>query len=71
MPGAIFTSARHASEITVRLCSLSKITVTVYKLPLPIVQVMANIFFYRCSVHSEIYVVHSPINALFIELGKV
>jgi len=28
-------------------------------------------YFYRCSVHSEIYIVHSPTNALFIKLGKV
>jgi hypothetical protein len=28
-------------------------------------------FFYCCTVHSEIYVVHSPTNALFIKLGKV
>jgi hypothetical protein len=27
--------------------------------------------FYRCTVHSEIYIVHSPTNALFIELRKV
>jgi hypothetical protein len=27
--------------------------------------------FYCCTVHSEIYIVHSPTNALFIELGKV
>jgi len=27
--------------------------------------------FYLCSVHSEIYLVHSPTNALFIKLGKV
>ena len=27
--------------------------------------------FYPCSVHSEIYIVHSPTNALFIKLGKV
>jgi len=27
--------------------------------------------FYRCFVHSEIYIVHSPANALFIKLGKV
>ena len=26
---------------------------------------------YRCSVHSEIYIVHSPTNALFIEPGEV
>ena len=26
---------------------------------------------YRCSVHSEIYIVHSQTNALFIILGKV
>jgi len=27
--------------------------------------------FYRCSVRSEIYIVHSPTNALFIKVGKV
>jgi len=27
--------------------------------------------FYRCSAHSEIYVVHSPTNELFIKLRKV
>jgi len=27
--------------------------------------------FYHCSVHSEVYIVHSPTNALFIKLGKV
>ena len=27
--------------------------------------------FCRCSVHSEIYIVHSPTNTLFIKLGKV
>jgi hypothetical protein len=27
--------------------------------------------FYCCTVHSEIYIVHSPTNALFIKLGKV
>jgi len=27
--------------------------------------------FYRCTGHSEIYTVHSPTNALFIQLGKV
>ena len=26
--------------------------------------------FYRCTVHFEIYVVHSPINTLFINLVK-
>ena len=30
-----------------------------------------NVDFYHCSVHSEIYIVHSPTNALFIKLGKV
>jgi len=29
------------------------------------------IIFYRCSVQSEIYTVHTPTNALFIKLGKV
>jgi len=28
-------------------------------------------YFYRCSVHSEIYIVHSPTNVIFIKLGKV
>jgi len=28
-------------------------------------------FFYRCSIHSEIYVVHSPTYALFIKFGNV
>jgi hypothetical protein len=27
--------------------------------------------FYCCTVHSEIYTVHSPTNALFIKLGFV
>jgi hypothetical protein len=27
--------------------------------------------FYLCTVHSDIYTVHSPTNALFIKLGKV
>jgi hypothetical protein len=27
-------------------------------------------FFYRCTVRSGIYTVHSPTNALFIKLGK-
>jgi hypothetical protein len=27
-----------------------------------------NIFFNRCTVHFEIYLVHSPTNALFIDL---
>jgi hypothetical protein len=27
--------------------------------------------FYCCTVHSEIHIVHSPTNALFINLGKV
>jgi len=27
-------------------------------------------FFYRCTVRSEIYIVHSPTNALFINLVK-
>jgi hypothetical protein len=27
--------------------------------------------FYCCTVHSEIHIVHSPTNALFIKLGKV
>jgi len=26
--------------------------------------------FYRCTVHFEIYVVHSPTNALFVNLVK-
>ena len=30
-----------------------------------------TIFFYRCSIHSGMYIVHSPKNALFIKLGKV
>jgi len=29
------------------------------------------ISFYRCSVHSEIYIVHLQITALFITLEKV
>ena len=29
-----------------------------------------NSFFNRCTVHFEIYVVHSPINTLFINLVK-
>jgi len=33
--------------------------------------ILLYINFYRCSVRSEIYVVHSPTNALFIKLGKV
>jgi hypothetical protein len=45
MSGAIFAIASHASEITVRLFSLSKTTILVYKLPLIIVQVIANITF--------------------------
>jgi hypothetical protein len=28
-------------------------------------------FFYRCALHSDIYTVHSPTNALFIKLEKV
>jgi len=28
-------------------------------------------YFYRCSVHSEIYIVHSATNSLFIKIGKV
>jgi len=28
-------------------------------------------FFYRCTVHFDIYKVHSPTNALFIKLDKV
>ena len=28
-------------------------------------------FFNRRSVHSEIYIVHLPTNAIFIKLGKV
>jgi hypothetical protein len=28
-------------------------------------------FFYRCTAHSEIYIVHSPTNALFNKLGTV
>jgi hypothetical protein len=27
--------------------------------------------FYRCTVHPEIYTVHSPTNAPFIKLGKI
>jgi carboxylesterase type B len=27
--------------------------------------------FYCCTVHSEIHIVHSPKNALFIKFGKV
>jgi hypothetical protein len=27
--------------------------------------------FYCCTVHSEIYIVYSPTNALFIKLGEV
>ena len=27
--------------------------------------------FYRCTMHSNIYVVHTPTRALFIKLGKV
>jgi len=26
--------------------------------------------FYDCSLHSDIYIAHSPTNALFIKLGK-
>jgi len=29
-----------------------------------------NIFFYRCTVHFEIYVVHTPTNAVFINWLK-
>ena len=32
---------------------------------------MELILFYRCTVDSKIYVVHTPINAVFIKLGKV
>jgi len=28
-------------------------------------------FFYRCTVHSDIYKVHTPTNAIFIKLDKV
>ena len=34
-------------------------------------QTVCSFFFYRYSVQSEIYIGHSPTNALFIKLGKV
>jgi len=33
-------------------------------------QRFGNFFFYRCTVRSEIYTVHPPTNALFINLVK-
>ena len=29
------------------------------------------LFFYRCTMHFDIYKVHTPTNALFIKLDKV
>jgi len=29
------------------------------------------VFFYRCTVHFDIYKVHTPTNALFIKLDEV
>jgi hypothetical protein len=36
-----------------------------------VVVVVVVVNLYRCTVHSEIYTVHSPTNVLFIKLGKV
>jgi hypothetical protein len=33
-------------------------------------QIQQIIFFYRCTMHFDIYRVHSPTNALFIKLEK-
>ena len=60
--GDLYVSDNSSSSVKRRYKPFSSSS---YRKPLPII-----CFFYRCTVHFEIYVVHSPTNALFINLVK-
>ena len=55
----------NAIQFCIRIVCICQLDNTKYKLS------MKFIFFNHFSMHSEIYIVHWPTNALFIKLGKV
>ena len=58
--------SQNISSFTIPYCE-AKLQDTRFK---PLKTKLSGFFFYRCAVHSEIYVVHSATNTIFINLVK-